>query len=221
MRAAEYQRAGLEPAEARRRAEDGLAASTVRAANVSPSRPTTPKRGTRADDRQHLQDAALRASRAAPPMGSRRGRGRLPRARHQRNRGYVQHHRSPALASAALSRTADRLVARSAPPERTASERRLLLPRLPRLERLAALVRAILPRWARPISSCSRRGVARIVCARERELLPDVRRQSDYGRTFSDADDRPGAPPVVVVSSSFARREFGDPAARGWPVASC
>jgi putative ABC transport system permease protein len=34
---------------------------------------------------------------------------------------------------------------------------------------------------------------------------------TDHGRTFTEADDRLGAPPVVVVSSSFARREFGEP----------
>jgi putative ABC transport system permease protein len=34
----------------------------------------------------------------------------------------------------------------------------------------------------------------------------------DYGRSFADADDQLGAPAVAIVSSSFARREFGEPA---------
>jgi len=34
---------------------------------------------------------------------------------------------------------------------------------------------------------------------------------AELGRVFSDADDRPGAAPVMVVSDAFARQEFGDP----------
>ena len=35
---------------------------------------------------------------------------------------------------------------------------------------------------------------------------------AELGRVFSDADDTPGAAPVMVVSDAFARQEFGDPA---------
>jgi putative ABC transport system permease protein len=35
---------------------------------------------------------------------------------------------------------------------------------------------------------------------------------AELGRVFSDADDRPGAAPVMVVSDAFARQEFGEPA---------
>jgi len=34
---------------------------------------------------------------------------------------------------------------------------------------------------------------------------------AEFGRVFSDADDRPGAAPVMVVSDAFARQEFGEP----------
>ncbi|HTJ20928.1 MAG TPA: ABC transporter permease, partial [Gemmatimonadaceae bacterium] len=34
---------------------------------------------------------------------------------------------------------------------------------------------------------------------------------AELGRVFSDADDRPGAAPVMVVSDAFARQEFGEP----------
>jgi predicted permease len=35
---------------------------------------------------------------------------------------------------------------------------------------------------------------------------------AELGRVFSDADDMPGAEPVMVVSDEFARQEFGEPA---------
>jgi predicted permease len=34
---------------------------------------------------------------------------------------------------------------------------------------------------------------------------------AEYGRQISDADDRAGAPAVIVVSDAFARSEFGEP----------
>ena len=35
---------------------------------------------------------------------------------------------------------------------------------------------------------------------------------AELGRVFSEADDTPGAPPVMVVSDAFARQEFTEPA---------
>jgi putative ABC transport system permease protein len=34
---------------------------------------------------------------------------------------------------------------------------------------------------------------------------------AELGRIFTNADDKPGAPPVVVVSDAFAREQFGQP----------
>jgi predicted permease len=35
---------------------------------------------------------------------------------------------------------------------------------------------------------------------------------AELGRVFTDADDKPGAAPVMVVSDAFAREQFGEPA---------
>ena len=41
------------------------------------------------------------------------------------------------------------------------------------------------------------------------ELLPLLRVQPLFGRTFSEADDRPGSPRTVILSHGFWRRRFG------------
>jgi predicted permease len=43
-------------------------------------------------------------------------------------------------------------------------------------------------------------------------FFPTLGVTAELGRVFSDADDTPGADPVMVVSDEFARQEFGEPA---------
>ena len=62
----------------------------------------------------------------------------------------------------------------------------------------------------------ARRVNGRLVCATFFDVL---RVPMQMGRTFADADDRPGATPVAVISDTFWQREFGgDPAVLGRTV---
>ncbi|HEY4217136.1 MAG TPA: ABC transporter permease [Gemmatimonadaceae bacterium] len=54
----------------------------------------------------------------------------------------------------------------------------------------------------------ARRVPAALVSA---SFFPTFGVTAEFGRRFSDADDQPGAPAVMVVSDAFARDEFGDP----------
>jgi putative ABC transport system permease protein len=49
-------------------------------------------------------------------------------------------------------------------------------------------------------------------------LLPLLGTSIEHGRGFTDADDRPGAEGVALISSGFAARKFGDGQAIGRPL---